>query len=155
VSYYSGKGEEVKKKQAHYERTVMANGKSCECTETWIDSTVKRTGFDKQYEPRLRQLGKELTYYRNGKLKQESEVKGWNNIGEIKRYYENGNLKEWGKFLKSTSIGFSDAFEYPNYIAFQIADSLGNTFLDDQKSGEFSISYANGDKWEAEYLNGV
>src|SRR5690606_18361707 len=66
-----------------------------------------------------------------------------------------GNLKEWGRFLKPTSIVWQDAFDYPNYVTFQIADSLGKTFLDEQKSGEFNITYANGDKWEGKYINGV
>src|SRR5690606_9602860 len=50
---------------------------------------------------------------------------------------------------------WQDAFDYPNYVTFQIADSLGKTFLDEQKSGEFNITYANGDKWEGKYINGV
>lgn len=155
VSYYNEKGEETKKKLAHYKRVVITNGKNFEFTESWMDGALKKTGFASQYEPRLRQFGKEVTYYRNGKIKQEQVVKGGNSIGEIKSYYENGSLKEWGRFLKPTPIGRLDAFDYPNYITLQIADSLGKTFLDEQNSGEFDITYANGDKWEGKYLSGL
>ncbi len=155
VFYYNDKDVEVKKKQAVYKRVINTSEKGFGFTETWMDGTLKRVGFASQYEPRLRQIGKEITYYRNGKVKQEHVVKGINSIGEIKRYYENGNLKERGRFLKPTSVVWPDAFDYPNYVAFQIADSLGKTFLDEGKSGKFDIRYANGDKWEGEYVNGL
>jgi antitoxin component YwqK of YwqJK toxin-antitoxin module len=85
VSYYNENGEEVRKKQAHYIRIVTTRGENFEFKETWMNGDLKRTGFATQYEPRLRQSGKEITYYRNGKIKQEHEVKGSNSIGEIKR----------------------------------------------------------------------
>lgn len=40
-------------------------------------------------------IGKEFTYYPNGKLKTESDVKNDNYFGITITYYENGNKKEW------------------------------------------------------------
>ncbi|RRN78194.1 energy transducer TonB [Pseudoxanthomonas sp. SGD-10] len=70
-------------------------------------------------------------------------------------FYANGKLKEEGEFQKPTGSVGTTRFDEPNYIVKQIADSLGNNFLDSAGSGKVNITYANGDIVEGEYIKGL
>lgn len=152
------RNEEVSLKRSDYTRTVKSTPKEgvYSFEENWKDGTLKRQGFVSEYKPKFKQFGKEITYHKNGKISQIQFIKnGSSSIGKIQTFYENGKLKEEGRFTTSTSLLSLPRFDSPNYIAIQIADSLGHTFLDSTGSGKVSIKYANGNSIEGEYLNGL
>lgn len=156
-TFHKEDGTEISERKSDYTRIIKKTPQEgiYSFEETWKDGSIKRNGFLSEYKPKFKQIGKEITYYKNGKVSQIQYIKNYNSIGKIQRFYENGKLKEEGKFLQPTNNFTHTRFDYPNYAAIQIADSLGNIFLDSLGNGKVNITYANGNILEGEYINGL
>lgn len=156
TAFYKG-NTETNEEKSEYSRAIVSTSKEglYAFVEKWRDGSLKRRGFASEYNPKFKQIGKETIYYRNGAVQQIQYIKNSQSVGKIQTFYANGNLKEEGTFQQPTLLITATRFDAPNYIVKQIADSLGNNFLDSTASGKVNIAYANGDLLAGEYINGL
>lgn len=164
---------EVSAKKSVYTRIIKStdNSEVYEFIETWNDGALKRTGFLSEYKPKFKQIGKEIIYHKNGQISTIQHFKYIHrkenigsfqttfsesmNVGNIEMFYENGKLKEAGEFKEPARKNTLGRFNYPNYVIKQIADSLGNVFLDSSGTGKVNIKYYDGSTLEGEYIDGL
>lgn len=120
-----------------------------EYTEIWKNGSLKRTGYSLKNDSSFEKTGKEITYYKNGKIRREQYIENGKKVGKVFFYFADGNLKEVGEFLTGAY-----KYEAPYYKVIQVLDSLGNTFLDSSGTGKVNITFNNGNSRITEYVNG-
>ncbi len=119
-------------------------------TEYYLNGNKKTVGTVSTFTPFVKYEGLIITYFINGNRKTVIDYKGNKPLGNWSEFYENGKLKESRIYtLASQPNRISN-----DYKVYQIADSLGNKFLDSLGSGKVAITYVNGNKIAGEYKNG-
>lgn len=119
-----------------------------ELVEYYPNNELKRTGETSKISP-LKLEGRVLSYAKNGQVVSDLTYSKGLIQGEAKMFYNNGKLKEIRKYESDPTEPLKRIFKI-----LQIADSLGNTFLDGNGNGFVNQSLANGDYRKGEYVNG-
>jgi TonB family protein len=120
--------------------------------EYYKDEKIKRMGKLSEFEP-LQLEGTIVSYYKNGKRSSVENYTRNIKTGRCFSFYENGNLLEEIEYLEI--INKTQNKDFINYKMIQVGDSLGYQFLDENGSGTFLITKANGDTESGTYLNGL
>ncbi len=119
-------------------------------TEYYLNGNKKAIATVSSYDPFVKYEGTLITYYANGNKEFIKDYKENKILGNWTKYYENGRLQESRTYLSSKlNKGISN-----DYKVNQIADSLGNKFLDSLGNGKVNIGYEKGDKLTGECIDG-
>lgn len=157
VYFLKDNGKEVKiKDSADFVRIIREPDSGSvyfDLIEYYPNGKKKRIGFVSAFEPYLKLEGTAISYYENGTKKSILNYKENKLEGQSIQYYQNGKLKESRIYLSATAE--NDFKPSANYKITQIADSLGNKFLDSLGNGIVNLAKSNGDKESGAYLNGI
>jgi antitoxin component YwqK of YwqJK toxin-antitoxin module len=120
--------------------------------EFYKNKKIKRVGMVFKFEPIPFFEGSVISFFENGKKKSIENFKNERLLGFYYSYYPNGNLKEHREYVEKPQI--NKYGEYLPYKIIQIADSLGNKYLDEDATGTFKLELDNGNVEEGSYVKG-